>query len=143
MMVSDGRQVRYDPTADSLAAIAGGSDDLGKPLELFGVGFANEFNRLGVGTSVGDGAFDDTSPLWSAGRCSSRRSIFFRSATTDRYRHTRQRFQQPGRRGAFRAGCRRRSATRWMAKQPWDVTPWAVGTVAGLKLARSFPASRP
>ena len=139
-MVSDGRQVRYDPTADSLAAIEGGTDDLGKPLELFGVGFANDYDRLGVGSASGEGAFDDASPLWSSGPVLEQTFNIFPLGDDGSGTNTlRNVFNSPGGEGIFELDVEGDPVFVSMAREPWDTAPWAVGTVAGLSAGAVIP----
>ncbi len=47
--VGRGSNITYDPTYDTVASYVGEDGDLGRPLELFGVGFRNGYERIGFG----------------------------------------------------------------------------------------------
>jgi len=47
--VGRGSNIAYDPTYDNVASYVGEDGDPGRPLELFGVGFRNGYERIGFG----------------------------------------------------------------------------------------------
>src|SRR5690606_26786707 len=66
--VDEDRNVVYDPTIDNLHDILNGTDDPGKPIELFGVGYANGYEKLGFGANDSQPPeFEESSPLWPVG----------------------------------------------------------------------------
>ena len=141
--VNDGRQVRYDPTADSLAAIVGGTDDLGKPLELFGVGFANGYERLGF--EANDGAapeFEEFSPLWSdAPLLEQTFNVFPLGDDGTGTEALGNVFNSPGGEGTFAFNEVEELELVEVVREPWETTPWAVGTVAGLAAGSVIPGN--
>ena len=63
--VDDGPFIVYDPTMDMLAEIHDGSDDPGKPIELFGIGYDNDYTQLGwESNDAAPPEFEESSPLW-------------------------------------------------------------------------------
>jgi prepilin-type N-terminal cleavage/methylation domain-containing protein len=144
MMVNDGRQVVYDPSPDLLADVAGGSDDPGKPLELFGVGFANGFERLGL--SAADSAppaFKETSPLWPNVPVLEQTFNVF-PLGDDGSGMLGNVFNSPGGEGVF--DCDECDVTDppqlvGMLRDPWDTVPWAIGTVVGVNPGDAIPGN--
>ena len=141
-IVAEIGQLRYDPTADTLAAISGGTDDIGKPMELFGVGFANGYERLGFGTNDGmSPEFEETSPLWSDVPQAElmEQSFNIYPLGDDGTGQLGNVFNSPGGEGIFQCttcGFADVPTLVETTKQPWDTVPWAIGTVTGLAPGR-------
>ena len=131
--------LRYDPTADTLAAINGGTDDIGKPMELFGVGFANGYDGFGFGTNDAlPPAFEEKSPLWSDEPVLEQSFNIF-PLGDDGAGTLGNVFNSPGGEGIFDCtSCDLADVPTLVevTKQPWDTVPWAIGTVAGLAPGR-------
>ncbi len=140
MMVNDGRQVLYDPTEDLLADIINGTDsDLGKPMELFGVGFANGYGRLGYGANdAAPPEFEETSPLLSSGPLLQQTFNIF-PLGDDGAGQLGNVFNSPGGEGIFEINEDDELVLVDMAKQPWHAKPWATGTVAGTTPGAPIP----
>lgn len=142
--VNDGRQVVYDPTADTVAAIAGGTDDPGKPIELFGVGFANDYERLGFGGS-NDGLapeFEENSPPMSAGSLLEQTFNVF-PLGDDGSGQLGNVFNSPGGEGEFTLDEFGDPVLVTTTKSPWYPSPWAVGEVDGLSAGEILPGNTP
>jgi hypothetical protein len=107
--VDETRNVPYDPTHDTIQSIVGGTDqDAGKPIELFGAGHANGYERLGFGANNAmPPEFEEATSLISSGSF----NIF--PLGDDGAGNLGNIFNSPGGEGTTPG---------------WDVTPWAVGT---------------
>jgi prepilin-type N-terminal cleavage/methylation domain-containing protein/prepilin-type processing-associated H-X9-DG protein len=139
MMVSDGRQVRYDPTEDLLSDIVNGADsDLGKPLELFGVGFANGYERLGYGAANAlPPEFEETSPFLNGPSGQQSFNIF--PLGDDGAGEFGNVFNSPAGEGIFELNEDDELELVEMVKDPWHASPWAIGTVAGVTPGAAIP----
>jgi len=61
--VGRGSNIAYDPTYDTVASYVGTDDDAGRPLELFGVGFRNGYERIGFGAlDIAPPEFEEGTP---------------------------------------------------------------------------------
>lgn len=137
--VNDERQVLYDPSPDSLAAITGGTDDPGSPIELYGVGYANGYERLGFGPNDSlPPEFEESSPLWP--------NVPILEQTFNVYPlgddgsgSFGNVFNSPGGEGTFALDENNELQLVEVVRNPWDTTPWAVGTVAGLTAGQVVP----
>jgi prepilin-type N-terminal cleavage/methylation domain-containing protein len=138
-LVQDGRQVIYDPTEDQLGSILGGSDDPGKPTELFGVGFANGYERLGYGAHDGAGPeFEEPTALLSSGPTLEQTFNIF-PLGDDGTGQLGNVFNSPGGEGTFTINEDDELELVEVTKQPWHASPWAVGTVAGVSPGAVIP----
>lgn len=64
---ANGQTITYDPTRDFVAEIADETDDPGRPIELYGVGFRNGYERFGFGANdAAPPEFEEASPFWDA-----------------------------------------------------------------------------
>jgi prepilin-type N-terminal cleavage/methylation domain-containing protein/prepilin-type processing-associated H-X9-DG protein len=139
MTVSDGRQVVYDPTADRLADIANHTDDPGKPLELFGVGFANNFTKLGFGRGPTQApTFSEDSALWPDVPTLDRTFNVY-PLGDDGTGALGDVFNSPGGEGVFKLDGQGQPVLDHVTKQPWETTPWAIGAIAGLNAGSVIP----
>jgi prepilin-type N-terminal cleavage/methylation domain-containing protein/prepilin-type processing-associated H-X9-DG protein len=138
-LVQDGRQVIYDPTEDQLSSILGGSDDPGKPMELFGAGFANGYERLGYGPHDGAGPeFEEPTALLSSGSTLEQTFNIF-PLGDDGTGQLGNVFNSPGGEGIFELNEDSELELVEVTKQPWHAPPWAVGTISGLAPGAVIP----
>jgi prepilin-type N-terminal cleavage/methylation domain-containing protein len=138
-LVQDGRQVIYDPSEDQLGSILGGSDDPGKPMELFGVGFANGYERLGYGPHDGAGPeFEEPTALLSSGPTLEQSFNIF-PLGDDGTGQLGNVFNSPGGEGTFTINEDDELELVEVTKQPWHASPWAVGTVNGVAPGTVIP----
>jgi prepilin-type N-terminal cleavage/methylation domain-containing protein len=138
-LVQDGRQVIYDPTEDQLSSILGGSDDPGKPMELFGVGFGNGYERLGYGAHDGAGPeFEEPTALLSSGPMLEQTFNIF-PLGDDGTGELGNVFNSPGGEGTFTINEDDELELVEVTKQPWHASPWAVGTVNGVAPGTAIP----
>jgi len=143
-MVDDGRQIPYDPTPDLLADIAGGTDDIGKPIELYGVGFENGYTQLGFGPSDAQPPeFEESSPLWNTSLPLLQRTfnVFPLGDDGTGAGTLGNIFNSPGGEGIFELDANNDPVLVQVIKQPWNPIPWAVGTVAGLNPGDLVPGN--
>ena len=120
-----GSSVPYDPTRDLLADIAAGTDDAGKPVELYGVGFDNGYTKFGFGPNDAQGPeFEEASPQVTAGAASVF-NIF--PLGDDGQGGLGNVFNSPGGEGQFVDG-----ELVEVTRDPWDPQPWAIGMVDGM-----------
>lgn len=107
--VDEFRNVPYDPTHDTIQNIVGGTDqDAGKPVELFGARFGNDYERLGFGANDAlPPDFEEATALTSNGSF----NIF-----------------PLGDDGTGNLGNIFNSSGGEGLQPAWDVSPWAVGT---------------
>ncbi len=141
-MVDDGRQVSYDPTPDLLSDIAGGSDDVGKPVELFGVGFDNGYTQLGFGANDAQPPeFEESSPLWDNSLPELERTfnVFPLGDDGTGTNTLGNVFNSPGGEGIFEIDGNGDPVLVTTTEPAWDTVPWAVGTVAGLNPGDQVP----
>lgn len=125
------REVIYDPTADLLE-----DDDPGRPIELFGAGFANDYQRLGWGDDGGidqPPEFEEGSPLLSSEEGESFNIFPLGDDGTGALGNV---FNSSGGEGIFDA----EGELVEIIREPWDTTPWATGTVAGLEAGEIIPS---
>lgn len=135
--------ITYDPTPDSLADITGGTDDAGRPIELFGVGFDNDYERVGFGSNDGQPPeFEERSALWSAAAQTEDRTYNVFPLGDDGSGSLGNVFNNPGGEGDYDFN---ESTEEWelvaTTRDPWDTVPWAVGTVPGLSPGDSVPGN--
>jgi prepilin-type N-terminal cleavage/methylation domain-containing protein/prepilin-type processing-associated H-X9-DG protein len=127
----------YDPTFDTLAAIDGGSDDPGKPFELFGVGFANGYERLGFGVNADFSGpeFEEEEPLWPEVQLLEQTHNVY-PLGDDGTGTLGNVFNSPGGEGVFTCTtCDPDTDPPELVevtKPAWDTAPWAIGTVTGV-----------
>lgn len=132
-MVDDGRQIPYDPTPDLLSAIAGGTDDTGKPIELYGVGFDNGYTQLGFGTNDAQPPeFEESSPMWDTSLPVLQQTFNVFPLGDDGTGTLGNVFNSPGGEGIFELDALGDPVLVSVTKPAWDSVPWAVGTVSGL-----------
>ncbi|MEO2046100.1 MAG: DUF1559 domain-containing protein [Pirellulales bacterium] len=143
-LVNDGRELIYDPTADQLANFVDGTDDPGKPIEIYGVGFANYYTQLGFGPNNGlPPEYEESSPLWdtSLPLLEQTYNLFplgedgLGSGTLGNV------FNSPGGEGTFELDDNDDLVLVDVVRQPWDSEPWAIGTVAGLNPGDLVPGN--
>ncbi len=137
--VDDGRQVLYDPTPDSLAAITSGMDDPGSPIELYGVGYANGYERLGFGANNSlPPEFEESSPLWpNVPTLEQTFNVY--PLGDDGSGNFGNVFNSPGGEGTFVLDEDDELQLVEVVRDPWNTTPWAVGTVPGLGAEQVVP----
>jgi len=125
MVSKPGSDIPYDPTRDLAADIADGTDDAGKPIELYGVGFGNGYTRFGFGANDAQPPeFEEASPLFTAAAA----SVFnLFPLGDDGQGGLGNVFNSPGGEGVFENG-----QLVEITREPWDPQPWAVGTVHGM-----------
>ncbi|TWU29573.1 hypothetical protein [Bythopirellula polymerisocia] len=137
--VDDGRQVIYDPSVDSLSAISEGTDDPGNPIELFGIGYANDYERLGFDTNDSfPPEFEESSPLWP-NVPTLERTFNVYPLGDDGTGNFGNVFNSPGGEGTFVLDGEDEPQLLDVLRDPWNTTPWAVGTVAGLNAGQAVP----
>lgn len=137
--VADGREVIYDPTPDLLANIGNGTDDPGKPMELFGVGFGNNYDRFSFATGGASTGWGENSPLYSGGPLLQRTFNVF-PLGDDGAGQLGNVFNSPGGEGTFEFNEEEELELVEITKQPWDAAPWATGLVAGVAPGDTVPA---
>jgi hypothetical protein len=139
--VDENRNVVYDPTADDLAAIKGGTDDPGKPIELYGVGYANGYEKLGFGANDSQPPeFEESSPLWPHGVPTLQQTFNVFPLGDDGTGHFGNVFNSPGGEGVFAYDpVKEEYELVEITKPAWNTTPWAVGTVEGLTPGAVIP----
>lgn len=137
-LVGDGREILYDPTADSIVAIEAGTDDLGRPIELYGIGFANDYERLGfVANDAAPPEFEEKSPLMSGGSLLSQSFNVFPLGDDGRGALGNV-FNSPGGEGRFELDGEEPVLAE-VLREPWDARPWAVGQVDRLRAGDIVP----
>jgi hypothetical protein len=139
--VDENRNVAYDPTADDLAAILGGTDDPGKPIELYGVGYANDYAQLGFGANDSQPpAFEESSPLWPNGVPTLQKTFNVYPLGDDGTGQLGNVFNSPGGEGVFEYDpVEEEYELVQVTKPAWNTTPWAVGTIEGLTPGANIP----
>lgn len=124
-MVDSGAAVVYDPTRDYVSQIAAGTDDPGKPVELFGVGFANGYTRFGWGpNNAQPPEFEEASPATSNGAFAY--NVYPLGERPDGMLGNV--FNSPGGEGVFDS----EGELIELTTPAWDPTPWAIGTLEGV-----------
>ncbi len=137
--VDELRNVRYDPTHDTRNDVANNTDqDPGKPIELFGVGFGNGYDRLGFGPNDAlPPAFEESSPLYSNGTF----NVF--PLGDDGTGNLGNIFNSTGGEGIYEYNEELdEEILVEVTRDPWDVTPWAVGTTSLTPGALIAPLTR-
>lgn len=140
--VDEDRAVAYDPTIDSLHDILSGTDDPGKPVELFGIGYANGYERLGFGANDSQPPeFEESSPLWPLGVPTLEQTFNVFPLGDDGTGTFGNVFNSPGGEGVFEYNpvTEEYDLLVEVTKLAWDTTPWAVGTVDGLAPGERIP----
>lgn len=139
--VDENRNVIYDPTPDNLADILGGSDDPGKPIELYGVGYGNDYTKLGFGANDSlPPEFEESSPLWPNGVPTLQQTFNVYPLGDDGTGSFGNVFNSPGGEGTFIYNAVEEEYELVEVTKPaWNTTPWAVGTVEGLTPGAVIP----
>lgn len=139
--VDENRNVAYDPTADDLSAILGGMDDPGKPIELYGMGYDNEYERLGFGANDSlPPEFEESSPLWPNDVPTLEQTFNVYPLGDDGTGQLGNVFNSPGGEGVFAYNpVDEEYELVEVTKPAWNTTPWAVGTVEGLTPGTQIP----
>lgn len=123
-LINSGAEVVYDPTRDYIDQIAGGTDDAGRPMELYGVGFANGYTKFGFGPNDAAGPeFEEASPATSSG--SFTYNVYPLGERPDGTLGNV--FNSPGGEGIFDS----ENELIELTTPAWDPIPWAIGRVAG------------
>ena len=125
-----------------MAEIFGGTDDPGKPIEIFGVGFDNGYTQLGFGPNDFTAPeFEEASPLWDTSLPLLDRTFNVYPLGDDGTGALGNVFNNPGGEGILEwSGDIGETPTLIsMTKQPWDSVPWAVGMVAGINPGQVVP----
>jgi hypothetical protein len=128
--VDESRIVPYDPTHDTVENLIGNTDqDPGKPIELFGVGFGNEYTKLGIGpNNAAPPEFEESSSLVSNGGF----NVFpLGDDGTGNFGNI---FNSSGGEGIYEG-----DELVEITREPWDAAPWAVGASAGLTPGAIIP----
>lgn len=124
-MIDSGGSIAYDPTRDFIDEIAGGTDDAGKPIELYGVGFANEYTQFGFNTNDAlPPEFEESSPATTSGDFAY--NLYPLGERPDG--SLGNVFNSPGGEGTFDS----EGELIEITTPAWDPAPWAIGTVAGV-----------
>jgi hypothetical protein len=139
--VHDSRTVTYDPTVDSLSAILGNSDDPGRPIELFGVGYGNGYQRPGFqGNDSLPPEFEESSPLWPTDVPTLEQTFNVFPLGDDGTGSLGNVFNSPGGEGVFEYNAEEEEFELVeVTKDAWNTTPWAIGTSVGLSAGQAIP----
>jgi len=143
-LVDDGREIIYDPSADLIAKIVDETDDPGKPIELYGVGYGNDYKQLGFGPNNGlPPEFEESSPLWnpSLPLLEQTFNVFPLGMNGLGSNKLENVFNSPGGEGTFELDENNDPILVEVIRQPWDSVPWAIGTVTGLNPGDLVPGN--
>ncbi|WP_425395347.1 hypothetical protein [Aeoliella sp.] len=126
-LIDNGAEVYYDPTRDYVDQITGGTDDAGRPIELYGVGFGNGYTKFGFGPNDAQTPeFEEASPATSSG--SFAYNIYPLGERPDG--SLGNVFNSPGGEGIFVEQGGEYELVE-LTTPAWNPAPWAIGTVEG------------
>ncbi|MCH2128120.1 MAG: hypothetical protein MK179_03195 [Pirellulaceae bacterium] len=135
----------YDPTPDTVTDMIKQSDDIGRPIELFGVGFKNDYEQLGFGQNDGQiPAFEESTALFAMGNIPQERTtnIFPLGDDGQGTGTLGNVFNSPTGVGAYTYnGTTEEWELQSIIRPAWDPEPLAIGTVLGLNPGDNVPAN--
>jgi len=120
--------IKYDDTYDSYADLEAGTDpDPGRPIELYGVGFAHDYERFG------HGALDYLPPEFEEGslQCAANGGYVIFPVGDDGTGRLTDVYNSPT--GGYNA------LLDTSGNPPWDTRPWAIGEFPGLSPGADVP----